>query len=297
MEPISITFLGTSGAVPTKKRSHTAIHLSYKNENILLDCGEGTQRQFKFANLSPAKLTRMLITHWHGDHVLGIPGLFQTMKMSDYTKTLNLYGPKKTKHFISALEEIFKKRIQLDISESTGKIVDEKDFYIEAKSMSHGTPSLAYSFVIRDKLRLDKKKIKKLKLPNSPLLAKLQQGIDIIHNKNKIKAKDVTYLEKGRKVTFILDTLPNQNAIDLAKNSDLLICEATFTQHDSELTKEKHHLTAHDAATIAKKASVKQLVLTHISQRYEHNTSAILDEAKKVFNRVKIVKDLDKIEI
>ena len=104
MEKIKITFLGTGNAVPTKQRNHTAILIEFKNEHILIDCGEGTQRQFKYAEISPAKLTRLLITHWHGDHILGIPGLFQTLAMNDYQKTLFIYGPKSTKRKLDLLQ-------------------------------------------------------------------------------------------------------------------------------------------------------------------------------------------------
>src|SRR3989344_2142349 len=103
MEQFTITFLGTGNAVPTKLRNHTAILIDFLNEHILLDCGEGTQRQFKVAELSPHKLTKLLITHWHGDHVLGIPGLFQTLAMGEYYKTLEIYGPKGTMHSLDLL--------------------------------------------------------------------------------------------------------------------------------------------------------------------------------------------------
>lgn len=105
MEKIKITFLGTGSMIPTIKRSHTAILLTYKNENILIDCGEGTQRQFKIAKISPSKLTRILLTHWHGDHILGLPGLLQTLGMNDYRKTLNIYGPKKNKTLLSSIKK------------------------------------------------------------------------------------------------------------------------------------------------------------------------------------------------
>src|SRR3990167_6903663 len=107
MEKIRVTFLGTGNAIPTEKRNHTAILLQYKNENILIDCGEGTQRQFKIAKLSSNKLTKILLTHWHGDHVLGLPGLFQTLHMDDYQKTLEIYGPKRTEQFIEELKKLF----------------------------------------------------------------------------------------------------------------------------------------------------------------------------------------------
>src|SRR3989344_3210899 len=132
MEKINITFLGTGNAVPTPKRNHTAILLQYKNENILIDCGEGTQRQFKIAEISPSKITRILITHWHGDHVLGLPGLLQTLAMQGYNKTLKLYGPKGTKHYMSLLQELVHIKIPLEVYEVENQVfIDEKDFTIE----------------------------------------------------------------------------------------------------------------------------------------------------------------------
>lgn len=297
MEKISLTFLGTGNAVPTKKRNHSAILLSYKNENILVDCGEGTQRQFRYAGLSPSKLTKILITHWHGDHFLGLPGLFQTLAMNDYSKTLDLYGPKGTKRFVGLISELVRIDINLKVHEISGKFFENDEFYLDSALMKHGAPALAYSFVIKDKLRLDRAKLKKLKLPNSPILKDLALGKDVVHLDKKIKSKEVSYLEKGRKVSFILDTLPNENAFKIAEGADLLICESSFTQEEKEMAEEKKHLTAYDAATIAKKAKVGKLILTHISQRYEFDTKPVLDEAKKVFKNVSLVKDLEKVEL
>ena len=107
MEKIKITFLGTSDSIPTKERNHTSILLNYKNENILIDCGEGTQRQFKKANLNPCRLTSILITHWHGDHILGLPGLLQTLAMQNYNRTLKIYGPRNTKKFAEEIMKMF----------------------------------------------------------------------------------------------------------------------------------------------------------------------------------------------
>ena len=217
MKEIKITFLGTGDAIPTKKRNHTAILVSFKNENILIDCGEGTQRQFKIANLSHSKIDRILISHHHGDHVLGLPGLFQTLAMRDYKKTLKIYGPKGIKRYISIIEELIKGfNINTNVKEVSGKFIDEKEFYIQSTPMSHGTPANAYSIILKDKIRLNKSKLKKLKLPNSPILKKLQEGKDITYKGRKIKFKSVSYIEKGKKVTFVLDTAYNENAIRLA---------------------------------------------------------------------------------
>ncbi len=297
MEKAKVTFLGTSNAVPTKSRNHTAILLSYKNETILIDCGEGTQRQFKMANLSPTKLTRILITHWHGDHVLGLPGLFQTLAMNDYKKTLKIYGPKGTYYYMKLLKESFKIKISLEVYEVNRKFIDEKEFFIEANPMKHNIETLAYAFVIKDKIRFDKQKLKKFRILNMPILGKLKLGKSIIFNGKKIKAKDVSYIEKGKKVSFILDTALNNNTIKIAKNSDLLICESSFSKIEEKKAREYMHLTSTDAASIAKKAKVKKLILTHISQRYEKNPKIILEEAKKIFKNVSLAKDFDVVEI
>lgn len=289
---ITLTFLGTSNAMPTAARSHPAVLLSYAGNAILVDCGEGTQRQFRKANLNPCKLTHLLITHLHGDHVLGIPGLMETLAMSEYSRVLKIYGPRGTKNHFSLLEQTYGKfNISYEVHESV--TLEEKEWHLESKPMIHGISTNAYAFVIKDRRRLDKAKLRKLKLPNSPILKELQQGKDITFNTKKIKAKDVTYIEKGKKIAFVLDTKINDNAIALAKNADLLVCEATYASSEKDYAAEYKHLTSEQAATIAKKANVKKLALTHIGQRYEHNLSIIEKEAKKIFKNTIIPKDLD----
>ncbi len=295
---IETIFLGTSTAVPTAKRSHPAILISFQNENILIDCGEGTQRQFKKAKINFCKLTRILITHWHADHTLGLTGLLETMAMSEYSKTLHIYGPKGTKSKIDCLEKIYGKfKIDLKIHEISGKFLDEKEFFLEASAMSHNIPTNAYSINIKEKIRLDKKKLKKLKLPNSPLLGKLQPGKNIKHNGKTIKASSVSYSEPGKKITIILDTSFNKKTITLAKNSDLLISEASFLDKDSKRANLYKHLTAKQAATIAKKSKSSKLALIHISRRYEAFLDQIEKEAKATFKHVLMPNDLDKISI
>lgn len=297
MEKAKITFLGTGSAVPTEKHNHTSILLTYKSENILFDCGEGTQRQFKYAKISPNKLTRICITHWHGDHILGLPGLFQTLGMSDYQETLKIYGPQGTQRYISLLNEIVTNPIKTEVKEVSSKFIDETDFFIECIPMQHGIPSLAYSFIIKEKRRLDPKKIKKFKLPNSPILKDLSLGKDITFNGKKIKAEEVSYIEPQRKITIILDTAFNETAIEFAKKANILICEATYTKEEQKLAIERKHLTAAEAATIAKKAEVQKLILIHLSQRYESRPKKVLNEAKTIFSKTKIAKDLDIIKI
>lgn len=298
MEEVKLTFLGTGSAMPTKEHNHPAILASFANENILIDCGEGTQRQFRIAGLNPMKITRIFITHWHGDHMLGLPGLFQTLALSDYRKTLKVYGPKGTKRFIELIQElIFDFHIDLEVHEVSGRFINENTFFAEAAEMHHGTPANAYSITLKDRIKLDKKKLKKFKLPNSPILGALASGKDVIFKGKKIKAKNVVYIDKGKKITFVMDTSYNNNAIELAKNSDILIAESQFAAEETARAQEYKHLTAPQTAEIAKKSKSKKLILTHLSQRYEHNPKIIEKEAKKVFKDTKIAKDFDVIKI
>jgi ribonuclease Z len=297
---IPIYFLGTGQAVPTIKRNHTSILLSYKNENIMVDCGEGTQRQIRKMKINPCSLTRILITHWHGDHILGLPGLFQTLALNGYNKKLHVYGPYGTKKYLSAILNmfVFVGKLDIEIHEiDEGKIIDEKEFYIESKRMKHSTYCLAYSFVEKDKIRIDKGKMRKLKIKQGKELGKIKQGKDITINGKKIKFSQITYKEKGKKITFILDTVFNENMIKISKNSDLLICESTYGKDDKEKAREHLHLTAEQAALTAKKAKCNQLILLHTSQRYENKENILLNEAKKIFKNTKLVEDLDVIEI
>ena len=217
--------------------------------------------------------------------------------MSGYEKTLKIYGPKRTKFFLSTIEKLMSEhKINTSAEEIiSGKFIDTPEFSISAESMEHGTPTLAYSLTIKDKYRLDKAKIKSLGLPNSALLRDLKKGKDIKFNNKKIKASNITYLEKGKKITIILDTAFNKKAIEFAKESDLLICEAMFTSEDEVTAKEYKHLTASQAAEIAKKSKSKSLLLTHLSQRYEKEPGKIEKEAKEIFPQTKTVKDFDTI--
>lgn len=304
---VKITFLGTSAQIPTVKRNHSAILLNFKEENILVDCGEGIQRQFRVGKLNPCKITRILITHIHGDHVFGLPGLLSTLNFSEYKKKLFIYGPKGIKKFLGSfldisgvgrnfeivIEEIVPKGMTSSTKSGGLKFFETKDFYLEAEKMEHGVPTNAYSFVLKDKLRMDKKKLFKTGMKAGKHLALLTEGKNIVYEKKKYKAKDLTYLEKGKKISFVLDTRDNKKIIPFVKCSDLFICESSFGSDLKKEAKEKMHLTSEDAGRVAKKAKVKKLVLTHISQRYEPNLKFLLADAKKNFKAVEIANDFD----
>lgn len=297
---INLTFLGTADQIPSKSRNHTAILLSYNDENILVDCGEGTQRQFRKADLNPCKISRILITHWHGDHVLGLPGLFQTLASSGYNKTLHLYGPRGLKQRIEKMLDLFgfKKELKLEVHEiGSGIFVDEEEFYLEAGKAFHGTPTNIYSFVKKGLIRIDKQKLKKAKLSEGPLLGKIKNKQDIIYEGKKFKWKDLTYQDEDVKISFILDSLYDKSFVSFTEKAKVLICESEFSSEIKEKAEEHLHMTAEQAGELAKKAHVGKLILTHISQRYEYDLKKILDEAKAIFKEVTLARDLDSITI
>src|SRR3989344_2931330 len=281
---IDIVFLGTGSSVPTLRRNHPAILLKYKSEAMLFDCGEGTQKQFRKAGISPMAVKRIFITHWHGDHILGLPGLLQTLVLNGYDKEMEVYGPKGSSKYMQKILEMFVHvgDIKIKVHEVTnGKVFENNDFAIFAEEMMHNTRCLAYSFVEKDKIRIDKDKLKKLKIPSSPILQKLKQGKDIIVNGKKIKAKEITYVDKGKKISIVLDTQVNNSIEKIAKNSDLLICESTYLDEE-EIAKQYKHMTAKQAAQSAKRANTKKLILMHLSQKYEKKETEFLKEASKV---------------
>ncbi len=296
---VKITFLGTSDSIPSAERNPTSILVSHEKENVLIDCGEGTQRQIRKIKFNPCKITRILITHWHGDHVLGIPGLLQTLALSGCKKTVFIYGPRGTNQFMKNLFKTFLlgERNKIKIKEVDGRFFETDDFYIESKKMTHGIPCNAYTFVKKGKIRINKKKLAQTKLPSGPLLRRLKEGKNITYKGKKYLAKNLTTQEGDKKISFVFDTSVNKAIVPFVKDSDLLICESTFSSELEEKAREHKHLTAKQAAEIAKKSKSKKLVLTHISQRYQKEPKKILDDAKKIFKNSFIVKDLDMLEI
>lgn len=297
---MKITFLGTACMQPTKERNHPGFILSYNSENILFDCGEGIQRQMKTIKFKPTKITRLLISHWHGDHVLGIPGLMQTMGASEYSKKLYIYGPKGTKENIKSLNKVFAKHsdiIEHEVIEiNNGKFFENSEFILESYELEHGIDAIGFKFIEKDKRKLLMNKINKLQIPEGPLLGKLQQGKDITYKKQTIKSKDVTKLVPGKIIGYISDTAYTTNCTKIAENCDILVSESSFTSKHQDKAEQYKHLTSKEAAEIANLNNVKKLILTHISQRYK-DLDEMLSEAKETFPNTILAHDFMTIKI
>ena len=299
---MEVTILGTSSMVPTKERNPLSVFLSYKNDGILFDCAEGTQRQMDIAGISRVKVKKILISHWHGDHVAGLIGLFQTIGNQAENPVIELYGPKGTKIYIknvlSSCSLDFK--IDLKVKELNPKKIEKffetDDYALYCTKLEHSIQCLGYSFVEKDKRNIDVSFLKKNKIKAGPYLENLKEGKDITYEGKKIKFKEATYLVPGKKISYVIDTVFTQNAVNLAKNSDLLICESSYLSNLKEKAEKNKHMTAQEAGQIASQADVKQLIITHYSARYKQ-VDELLEEAKTIFPNTKAAFDLMKIKL
>jgi ribonuclease Z len=296
---IEVTILGTSSMVPTKERNQSGLFIGYGTQGILVDCGEGTQRQLKLANISLTKVTKILISHWHGDHVLGLPGLIQSLAASEYDKKLEIYGPKGTKkHFEHMFQAfVFDRNLDMEIKEiEEGVLFESKDFCLEALPLKHGVASLGYVFQEKDRRKIMLDKAKKLGVTEGPLLRKIQEGKDITVKGKKIKAEEISRLVKGKRIGIITDTAPCDNCYKIAQDADLLISESTYASKFKEKSEEYNHMTSKDAALIASKAKAKRLILTHFSARYK-STLELNEDASNYFPDTECAYDLMKIRV
>ena len=302
MTQLQLIFLGTGGSWPTVKRNVTSIAMKRAGEILLFDCGEGTQRQFQKSHLSYMQITKIFITHFHGDHFLGLPGLIQTMQLNDRDIPLHIYGP-------LAMIEILNQILHLGYFRPTYEIIAHElkpgdhvsfDGYdINTIASDHGVPALAYSLIESKRPgRFNKPKALELGVPEGPLFSTLQRGTAITLDNGKIITPSMVLgpPRPGRKIVFSGDTRASKSMISFAKNADVLIHEATFTSELKDVAIRYGHATAKQAADIAKKAGVDRLYLSHISPRYLDYLE-ILKDAQQVFPDSFVPKDFDEITV
>jgi ribonuclease Z len=301
MEQLELVFLGTSASTPTKERNLSSIVLRYDSELLMFDCGEGTQRQMGQAKLSPAKKMKIFISHMHGDHVFGLPGLIQSMALFGRQNALEIYGPKGVKSFIQQVNETvqFSPTFPMLIHEvKPGKVDDDKRYEIHAAWADHVIPCLAYSFIERPKPgKFHVHVAKRLGIPMGPLWKKLQMGTAVKVGGKRIDPHLVVGPSKpGIKVVYASDTRPSRRIASLASNADVLIHDGTFDGSLEEKAQSDGHSTAEQAARVAKNAKVRKLILTHISARYR-DPSILLKEARKVFRNTIVAEDFMRIKL
>ena len=298
-----VTFLGTAASVPTVKRSLPAVLVQRGNEQLMFDCGEGAQRQIIQAKTGLHRKLKIFVSHMHGDHVLGLPGLLQTMALMNRQKKVEIYAPVGMRQFFEGTREVlqFGLTFPVEIHEitSTGVVCAEEAYVVEATWSNHVVPSLAYAFV--EKPRAGKfypVKAKALCVPEGELWSKLQHGESVtLENGSVVEPEAVLgSLRRGRKIVYSGDTKPFKGFAEFAAGADLLIHEATLDEALAEKAEVDGHSTPSQAAETAMKAKVKKLVLTHISARYAE-ASVLLAQAKKVFKDTVVAEDFMLLEL
>ena len=293
---MEVTFLGTSSAVHSKDRNHPSIALKAFGDVFLFDCGEGTQRQLLFTNVSPMKISKVFITHFHGDHILGLPGLLQSMSLNGRESKLTVYGPRGLNKLKDAVYSLGYCAIEYPvefIEIDTGIIEETDEYVIRAQSVRHNVPSLAYSIEEKKKPRFLREKAIELGVPVGPAFGKLHNGEEIEIDGRIIKPEQVLGPpRKGIKITYSGDTRPCEEMIMFAKDSTLLIHESTFIQKEAQNAEEYGHSTSKDAAFVARESNSKKLIITHISTRYgEEYANMMLNEAREIFENTELAED------
>jgi len=299
---MEITFLGTSGCVPTEKRNLSSTLINHLNQFYLFDCGEGTQRQMRISGINFMRIDHVFLTHLHADHFLGLGGMIQSMDFMERTRELNIHGPVGTQNAISnllAAGTFILDSLTVKIHEITepGLVYEDKQAIVSCAKSIHTANSLAYCFMEKPHRKFMKQKALDLGIPEGRLFSKLQHGMEVEVDGKKFTPDDVLGDPiPGRKVVISGDTRPTKNIIELAEDADVLVHDATFSDVDLENTKDSAHATAKQAAEIAVEANVKKLFLSHISQRYTE-PKLLEEEARSVFPESFVAEDFLSVKV
>ena len=289
--------LGTSSQQPTRHRNHGAYLFRWNNEGLLFDPGEGTQRQFIFANIAPTVVTRIFISHFHGDHCLGLGSMLMRLNLDKVTHPIHCYYPASGKRYFDRLRYGTTYHENITVVEhpveQPGGIVEEDDkFRIEALFLNHGVDNLGWRISEKDSIRFDKEKLTRLNL-NGPIVKTLEKEGKIEFEGKTIHLTEVSHVRKGDSIAVIIDTRPCQEAIDLSRNARLVLSEATYLSDEIELAISHKHMTAEEAATLAKQSNAQQLILTHFSARYL-DANQFEEEARRIFPNSFAAHDLER---
>lgn len=287
---IEYVFLGTSSAFPTVKRNHPGVYLMINGDRILLDCGEGIQRQVRKAGLSPS-IDYIFITHWHGDHSLGLGGIIQSLNMMKSSKTLKIFGPLNTANSVKNIMLAYKFYNTLDLKAISLNAPKEKiiltnnNYEVSAINVKHSVKCIAYKIKEKDVRNIYIDKIAKKGIKPGKFLSKLKEGKDIVYNGIKLKYKELTYVKKGKSIAYVTDLRYSLEIIPFIKGVDTLILESTFGEEFNK-SYEFFHLNIKEAMLLAKSSGAKEVQFVHTSQRYE-NDNSMVKSAAAIYSKLK----------
>ena len=289
-----LIILGSSSQQPTRKRNHGAYLLRWNEEGLLFDPGEGTQRQFIFANVAPTCVTRIFVSHFHGDHCLGLGSMLMRLNLDRVTHPIHCYYPASGKKYFDRLRygTIYHETIQVvehPVSKA-GVVEDDGTFLIEAAFLEHGVDNIAWRITEPSKRKFDAHKLKEASI-HGPMVRTLEEKGELQVEGKLIKLDDVSWIRQGDAIAVVSDTRICSSAIEISREAKILLCESTYLEEHADLADKHYHLTVRQAATIAKEANVEKLILTDFSARYL-NVRDFEKEAREVFPNTEAAEDL-----
>ncbi len=280
-----LVILGCSSQQPTRFRNHGAYLLRWNDEGLLFDPGEGTQRQFIFAEIPPPVVTRIFVSHFHGDHCLGLGSMFMRLNLDKITHPIHCYYPASGKKFFDRLRHscIYRENIQIveHPVKQEGLVEDDGKFRIEAAFLDHGVENIGWRITEPDTVKFDKQALK-LAGVEGPLVRILEKEGKVRAGDRLVLLDEVSHVRPGDVFAYVIDTRPCKAAVNLARNAKMLLCESTYLNEELSLAKEYMHMTSLQAAEIAKEANVQILILTHFSARYR-DPGVFEKEARTIF--------------
>lgn len=305
---MQLEFLGTGAGSPSKQRNVSSLALKLleeRNAIWLFDVGEATQHQILHTTIRPRKIEKIFITHLHGDHIFGLPGLLSSRSFQGGEEPLTIYGPVGIKNYVETSLKVSETRLSYPLEfveiKQDGEIFKDETFQVEARRMDHKIVCYGYRIVEADhpgELQVDK--LRALDIPAGPIYGQIKAGKTVtLPDGRVIDGKDfIGAPQKGRIVTIIPDTRVNENSVKLAKNADVLVHEGTFAKNEQRMAHNYYHSTSAQAATVAKQAHVGRLLLNHISARYVGKAANQLAyQVQNIFPNTRVVKDFEEIEI
>ncbi|MFB2893823.1 ribonuclease Z [Aerosakkonemataceae cyanobacterium BLCC-F50] len=306
---MQITFFGTSSGVPTRSRnvSSVALRLPQRAEVWLFDCGEGTQHQLLHSDVKISQITRIFITHTHGDHIFGLMGLLATYGLAGNPTKIDLYGPPGLNDYIKACQRYSSTHFSYPLRVHTvepGIVYEDDEYIVKCGLLKHRVTAFGYRVEEKDRPgRFDVEKAQQLGIPSGPIYGKLKRGEQVtLPDGRVINGADLCgQNQTGRKLVYCTDTVYCEGAVELAKDADVLIHEATFAHQDAELAFQRLHSTSTMAAQVALEAGAKHLIMTHFSPRYapgnDIQLNDLLEEAKAIFPNTTMAYDFLAYEV
>lgn len=295
---LSVVFLGTGGSVPSARRSTASVLVARGGERLLFDCGEGTQRQLQ-RSLGLVQLDAIYLTHFHADHILGLPGLLKTYDLTDRELPLKIYGPSGLKDLFKVLAPLIGRLgFALELEElAPGDVVGHDEYEIQSFEAAHSVRASGYALVEDERPgRFDPAAAKAAGVPEGPAFAALQRGEEVEGAEGTVSPRQVMGESRpGRTIAITGDTAPSPATVAAAADADLLVHDASFAEEEAQRAAETGHSTVGQAAAVAAEAHVKLLALVHISSRY--HVGKVLEEAREVFEPTVAPRDFDSIEI